>query len=61
MKYKEYNLIIEAYDKMTLQAIRNGNTYAAKCCQTIIEDLKLLRSQGALGLFPKVKAQKKNE
>jgi hypothetical protein len=61
MKYKEYNLIIEAYDKMALQAIRDGNTYAAKCCQTIIEDLKLLRSQGALGLFPKVKAQKNNE
>jgi len=61
MKYKEYNLIIEAYDKMALQAIRNGNIYAAKCCQAIIEDLKTLRSQGALGLFPKVKAQKNNE
>lgn len=52
MKYREYNIIIEEYKKMALEAQRKGNESAAKHCQVIVEDLELLRTQGALGLFP---------
>ena len=37
---------------------REGNTYAAKACKTIIEDLKLLLQQGILGQFPSKKDKK---
>ena len=32
-----------------------GNEYAAKACEAIIEDLKLLLKQGILGQFPNKK------
>tara|TARA_R110002110_G_scaffold115425_1_gene286207 strand:+ start:786 stop:959 length:174 start_codon:yes stop_codon:yes gene_type:complete len=51
MKYREYNAIIKAYEKMAKQALSSGNTTAAKHCQYIVEDLKLIRSQGGLGLI----------
>jgi hypothetical protein len=51
MKYKEYNLIIKAYQLMAKQALSSGNTTAAKNCQTIVEDLELIRSLGGLGLI----------
>ncbi len=58
MKYKEYNKIIKAYQKMHKALVREGNTYAANACKTIIEDLKLLLKQGILGQFPSKKEKK---
>jgi|TARA_B100001094_G_scaffold90304_1_gene86376 hypothetical protein len=51
MKYKDYNLIIKEYQLMAKQALSSGNTTAAKNCQTIVEDLELIRSQGGIGLI----------
>lgn len=51
MKYKDYNLIIKEYQLMAKQALSSGNTTAAKNCQTIVEDLELIRSQGGVGLI----------
>ena len=53
MKFKEYNQIIKDYREMAKQAQKEGNSYAAKCCQAIAEDLELLKKQGALSLLPR--------
>ena len=51
MKYRDYNQIIKDYEEMEKQALSAGNLSAAHNCRIIIDDLILLRSQGALGLF----------
>jgi len=51
MKYRDYNMIIKDYEEMEKQALSAGNVAAAHNCRIIIEDLILLRSQGALGLI----------
>jgi hypothetical protein len=58
VKYKEYNKIIKAYEKMAKDNMAAGNEYAANACKTIVEDLKLLLKQGILGQFPSKKEKK---
>ena len=58
MRYKEYNKIIKSYNEMQKALVREGNTYAANACKTIIEDLELLLKQGILGQFPSKKEKK---
>ena len=58
MKYKEYNQIIKDYEKMAKDNRSAGNEKAAKACDLIIEDLKLLLKQGILGQFPSKKEKK---
>jgi len=36
---------------MAKQALSSGNATAAKNCQTIVEDLELIRSHGGIGLI----------
>lgn len=53
MKFKEYNQIIKDYEAMAVKALKEGNEYAANCCQAIAKDLEKLKKQGALSLFPR--------
>ena len=52
LKYKEYNKIIESYEKMAAVAKREGKPEAVKMCETIVQDLQWLLKQGILGKFP---------
>jgi hypothetical protein len=46
MKYKDFNKIIEEYEKMASKNRRENNLLAANECEIIIEDLKLLFKLG---------------